>query len=105
MAESLPPLSGGKQAKEFEMADTGGLYAAETAWLTAEEAAAHLKIKTRTLLLWVRQKKIRGYVLSGITRRVWRFRKVDLDTMLFAQDAGVLCSIPPSVLVTKGEGK
>lgn len=87
------------------MADTGGLYAAETEWLTAEEAAAHLKVKTRTLLLWARQKKIRGFVLSGIKRRVWRFRKADLDTMLFAQDAGVLCSISPSVLVTKGEGK
>ena len=87
------------------MADTGGLYAAETEWLTAEEAAAHLKVKTRTLLHWVRHKKIRGYVLSGVKRRVWRFQKADLDTMLFAQDAGVLCSIPPSVLVTKGEGK
>lgn len=91
--------------KEWEMAEISELYAADTEWLTAEEAAAHLKVKTRTLLLWVRQKKIRGYVLSGIKRRVWRFRKADLDTMLFAQDAGVLCSVPPSVLVTKGEGK
>jgi len=87
------------------MADTSELDAAETEWLTAEEAAAHLKVKTRTLLLWVRQKKFRGYVLSGIKRRVWRFRKADLDTILFAHDAGVLFSIPPSVLVTKGDGK
>ena len=87
------------------MADTGQRDAAETEWLTAEEAATYLKVKARTLLFWVRQKKFRGYVLSGTKRRVWRFRKADLDIMLLAQDAGVLCSIPPSVLVTKGEGK
>jgi excisionase family DNA binding protein len=75
------------------MAETARLHAPETEWLTAEEAAAHLKVKARTLLFWARQKKIRGYVLSGIKRRVWRFRKDDLDTMLFAQDTGVLCSI------------
>jgi excisionase family DNA binding protein len=86
------------------MADTARLYA-DTEWLTAEEAAAHLKVKARTLRLWVRQKKIRGYRLSGIKRHMWRFRKIDLDTMLLAQDAGVLSSESPSVLVTKGEGK
>jgi excisionase family DNA binding protein len=105
MAESPLPLNEGKQAREWEMADTGGLYAAEKEWLTAEEAAAHLKVKARTLLFWARRKKIRGYVLSGIKRRVWRFQKADLDTMLFAQDSGVLSSDSPSVLVTKGEGK
>lgn len=67
-------------------------------WLTAEEAAAHLRIKTRTLLLWVRQKKVRAYALSGIKRRIWRFRKSDLDAVLFAQAGGVLSSTPPSVL-------
>jgi excisionase family DNA binding protein len=92
-------------AKEWEMAEISELYTADTQWLTAEEAACHLKVKTRTLLSWARQKKLRGFVLSGIKRRVWRFRKSDLDTMLLAQDAGVLCSIPPFVLVTKGEGK
>lgn len=92
-------------AQEMHRTGIDELSTTDAEWLTAEEAAAHLKVKTRTLLLWVRQKKIRGYVLSGTKRRVWRFRKADLDTMLFAQDAGVLCSIPPSVLVTKGEGK
>jgi excisionase family DNA binding protein len=87
------------------MAEISELYTSDTEWLTAEEAAVHLKVKTRTLLLWVRQKKLRGFVLSGIKRRVWRFRKADLDTTLLAQDGSVLCSIPPSVLVTKGEGK
>jgi excisionase family DNA binding protein len=85
------------------MADTSSLYAAETEWLTAAEAAAYLKVKPRTLLSWARQKKFRGYIASGIKRRVWRFRTADLDAMLFAQGVGVLCSIPPSVLVTKGE--
>jgi excisionase family DNA binding protein len=61
-----------------------GVHAAESEWLTADEAAAYLKVKTRTLLLWVRQKKFKG-TLSGIKRRVWRFRKADLDVTLFAQ--------------------
>jgi excisionase family DNA binding protein len=72
------------------MTDTGELDAAETEWLTAEEAAAYLKVEARTLLLWARQKKLRGYILSGIKRRVWRFRKTDLDATLFAQDGSVL---------------
>jgi excisionase family DNA binding protein len=67
-------------------------------WLTAEEAAMYLRIKTRTLLLRVRQKKVPAYLLSGIKRRVWRFRKTDLDAMLLAQAGGVLSSTPPSVL-------
>ena len=60
--------------------------AANEEWLTAEEAAAHLRIKPRTLLFWARQKKVRGYALSGIERKVWRFRKDDLDAMLLGQD-------------------
>lgn len=48
-------------------------------WLTSSEAAAYLKVKPRTLLLWVRQGKVRSFALSGTKRRVWRFRKSDLD--------------------------
>jgi excisionase family DNA binding protein len=48
-------------------------------WLTAAEAAQYLKIRVRTLLLWVRQGKVKGYALSGIRRHVWRFRHEDLD--------------------------
>jgi len=48
-------------------------------WLTAAEAAQYLKIRVRTLLLWVRQGKVKGYVLSGVRRHVWRFRCEDLD--------------------------
>lgn len=57
-------------------------------WLTAAEAAAYLKVRVRTLLLWVRQGKIKGYALSGTKRRVWRFLVDDLDAKLR----------PPSVL-------
>lgn len=81
-------------------------YAVHAEWLTADEAAGYLRVKTRTLLLWVRHGRIRGYPLSGIRRRVWRFRKADLDAALLAQDAGVLCSTTPSVLVFKeGESR
>ncbi len=53
-----------------------------TEWLTALEAARYLKIERRTLLLWVRRGKVRGYALSGTKRRVWRFQHRDLDAML-----------------------
>ena len=54
------------------------------AWLTAEEAAQYLRIKRRTLLLWVRQGKIKAYKLSGTKRCVWRFLRQDLDAVLTA---------------------
>jgi excisionase family DNA binding protein len=69
----------------------------QSEWLTAEEAAKYLKVKTRTLLLWVRQGKVKAFALSGIRRRVWRFRQHDLDAALL--EHAVLDSIPPSVLV------
>jgi excisionase family DNA binding protein len=56
-------------------------------WLTASEAAEYLKIRVRTLLLWARQGKVKGYVLSGTQRHVWRFRREDLDGA-FLQPAG-----------------
>lgn len=69
----------------------------QSEWLTAEEAARYLKIKTRTLLGWVRQGKMKACALSGTTRRVWRFRQQDLDAALL--ESHVLDSILPSVLV------
>jgi hypothetical protein len=42
----------------------------------------YLKVRTRTVLLWVRQGKLRGYALSGAERHVWRFRAADLDRMM-----------------------
>jgi len=53
-----------------------------TEWLTAAEAARHLKVKPRTLLLWVRQGKVKAFAWSGIKRRVWRFLQSDLDEAL-----------------------
>jgi excisionase family DNA binding protein len=54
----------------------------QTEWLTAKDAAAYLSIEPRTLLSWARQGKVRGHVLSGTQRHVWRFRIADLDAML-----------------------
>ncbi len=64
-------------------------------WLTASEAAAYLRIQVRTLLLWARQGKVKGFALSGTKRRVWRFRQVDLDAALL--ESAVLPSTAPSV--------
>ncbi len=65
---------------------------AETPWLTSREAASYLRVEHRTLLAWARQKKIKGYVLSGTRRHVWRFLRPDLDAMLTG----------PAVLSTTG---
>lgn len=51
-------------------------------WLTAGEAARHLKIEPRTLLLWARKGKVKGYILSGTERVTWRFLGSDLDATL-----------------------
>jgi len=64
-------------------------------WLTVAEAAQHLKVKPRTLLLWVRQGKVKAFALSGTERRVWRFRQIDLDAALL--ESPVLLSTTPSV--------
>jgi excisionase family DNA binding protein len=67
----------------------------QSEWLTVTEAANYLKVKPRTLLLWVRQGKMKAFALSGTKRRVWRFRQADLDAALL--ESSVLPSIPPSV--------
>jgi excisionase family DNA binding protein len=64
-------------------------------WLTVKEAANYLKVKPRTLLLWVRQGKMKAFALSGTKRRVWRFRQANLDAALV--ESSVLPSISPSV--------
>ena len=64
-------------------------------WMTANEAARHLKVKPRTLLLWVRQGKVQAFALSGTKRHVWRFRRQDLDAALV--ESAVLPSQSPSV--------
>jgi excisionase family DNA binding protein len=70
-------------------------------WLTAEEAAKYLKVKTRSLLLWVRQGKLQAYALSGTRRRVWRFRQQDLDSALFSK---ALLNSSSSAVLTEREG-
>jgi excisionase family DNA binding protein len=67
----------------------------QSEWLTVAEAAQYLKIKPRTLLLWVRQSKVKAFALSGTRRRVWRFRQMDLDAVLL--ESPVLPSNSPSV--------
>lgn len=57
-------------------------------WLTANEAAAYLKVKPRTLLQWARERKIPAHQLSGVSRRVWRFLRPELDAMLASSSAG-----------------
>jgi excisionase family DNA binding protein len=69
-------------------------------WLTAREAAEYLKVKVRTLLLWVRQGRVKGFALSGTKRRVWRFRREDLDAALL--ESPVLPSVSLSV---RSEGR
>jgi len=66
-------------------------------WLTVEEAANYLKVKPRSLLLWVRQGRVQAYALSGTKRRIWRFLKADLDTSLLSHS--VLPSTLPAVLI------
>ena len=67
----------------------------QSCWLTTQEAADYLKVKTRTLLLWTRQGKIPAFALSGAKRRVWRFRREDLDSAVLSRP--VLVSNPLSV--------
>jgi len=64
-------------------------------WLTAGEAAEYLKVRKRSLLLWVRQGKVKAYALSGTKRRIWRFRREDLDNALLGN---VVPSASPAVL-------
>ena len=71
---------------------------ASSEWLTAGEAAQYLKIRTRTLLLWVRRGKVKAHALSGTQRHVWRFRREELDAALFHPALGtVLNSTSSSV--------
>jgi excisionase family DNA binding protein len=71
----------------------------QSEWLTTNEAAEYLKVKPRSLLLWVRQGKIQAYALTGTRRRVWRFRKEDLDAALLSRP--VVSSDAPAVLMER----
>jgi excisionase family DNA binding protein len=51
-------------------------------WLNTTEAAQHLRIKPRTLVVWAREGKVPGHRLSGKQRVTWRFLRQELDAML-----------------------
>lgn len=72
----------------------------QSTWLTAAEAARYLKVKTRTLLVWVRSGKIKAYSLTGTKRRVWRFLQSDLHYIPI-HSRPVISSAQPSVLETE----
>lgn len=68
----------------------------DSPWMNSEEAARYLGVKRRSLLLWAREGKVPAYALSGTKRRVWRFRKEDLDASLLSKPV-VICG--PSVVL------
>lgn len=72
-----PALQRGAQPAHEEARESSGYE-----WMTTAEAAKYLQIKTRTLLLWTRQGKIKGHALSGGRRHVWRYLRDDLDAAL-----------------------
>src|SRR4051812_16710751 len=73
----------GKQGERVTPEDLQrGSSAFSSDWLTAEEAAAYLKVNHRTLCQWAKQGKIPGHPLSGRVRRTWRFSRRELDIML-----------------------
>jgi hypothetical protein len=77
----------------YETSGTSPTRQIQSNWMTANEAAAYLSIKPATLMLWARQGKVKGSILSGTHRHVWRFTQAELDAML---------SSPSIALPTKG---
>jgi excisionase family DNA binding protein len=53
-----------------------------TPWMTAMEAAAHLRVAHRTVLLWAKTGRIPAHRLSGTQRRTWRFLATELDAFI-----------------------
>jgi len=51
-------------------------------WMTAREAAAHLRVAHRTILLWAKTGRIPAHRLSGAQRVTWRFRADELDAFV-----------------------
>ena len=54
----------------------------QSEWLTAREAAQHLRVAHRTILDWAKAGKIPAQRLSGTRRCTWRFLPSELDAML-----------------------
>lgn len=55
-----------------------------TAWLTAREAAAYIKVSHYTILQWAKAGKIPAHRLSGDHRVTWRFLASELDGAIMA---------------------
>lgn len=51
-------------------------------WMTATEAAEHLRIATRTVLRWAKLGTIPAHRLSGCARITYRFSVAELDAFL-----------------------
>ena len=81
------------------MARNAQIVVQESPWWTAAEGASYLKVEPRTLLLWWRQGRVKGYVLSGTERKTVRFKREDLDA------AATLFSPSVAVVSTKGRNK
>jgi hypothetical protein len=88
---TLPPTGRSDRGTEHRNGAIAMSSEQASQWLTAEEAARHLKIEPRTLLLWARQGKVKGYILSGTERVTWRFLRSDLDGKL----------VPPTVALNR----
>jgi excisionase family DNA binding protein len=59
--------------------------AAESPWLTPEEAARYLKVHVTTLYAWARAGRVRRYTLAGGTTA--RYRREELDALMQPQGA------------------
>jgi len=77
-------------SKPGEKADQPAISHSAEEWLTASEAAAHLKVKPRTILQWAKDGKIHGHVLSGTKRCTWRFLRSELDAILTTPSAALV---------------
>jgi excisionase family DNA binding protein len=84
----------------IESVTQGRVAAERRTWLTAAEAAQYLNVKTRTIVLWAPQGKVKAYALTGTQRRVWRFLHADLEAMV-TQKKPVVISAQPSVLANE----
>lgn len=93
--------TGSEKNIEAATGSASSVFPAKSDWLTAKEAAQYLKVKPRSLLLWVREGKVPGFVLSGAKRRVWRFRKEDLDNALLSRP--VVISVMPAAPAERRE--
>ena len=51
-------------------------------WLTVTEAADHLRVARRTVLLWAKTNHIPAHRLSGAKRISWRFLASELDAFI-----------------------